>query len=88
MRIIDKTNVKWTELYDTHSGDIFFFKDVGSWGDEPFMRIKEVSEVQCCECDHSGCYVLNLESFDVWEPSTNEKVRVVNSELIITNKED
>lgn len=88
MKITDKTNFKWTELYDTHHGDIFFFEDMNAWGDEPFMRIDDVSEVQCSECDHSGCYVLSLESFDVWEPSTNEKVRIVNAELIITNKED
>lgn len=88
MKITNKTNFEWTELREVSVGDIFFFEDTDAWGDEPFVMIDDLSEVQCSECGHEGHYVLSLESFDVWEPNTNERVRVVNSELIITNKED
>lgn len=86
MKITDKTNSKWVELSKTRFGDVFFFEDTNSWGDEPFIRIDDPSEVQCCECGHEGYYVLSLESFDIWEPKAEEKVKVVNAELIITNK--
>ena len=88
MKITNKTNIEYVKLYETRYGDVFFFEDTNAWGDEPFIRIDEVSEVQCSECRHDGCYVLSLESFDVWEPNANEKVRVANAELIITAKEN
>lgn len=86
MKITNKTSSKWVELCKTRIGDVLFFEDTNSWGEEPFIRVDEPSEVQCCECAHEGCYVLSLESFDVWRPNDNEKVRVVNAELIITNE--
>ena len=86
MKITNKTNFVWTKLHETHIGDVFFFEDTNSWGEEPFIRIKDVSEVQCCGCGHDGYDVLSLETFEVWEPKAEEKVRVVNAELIITNK--
>lgn len=88
MKITDKTNFVWTKLHETHIGDVFFFEDTNSWGEKPFIRMDNPSEIQCWECRHEGYYVLSLESFDVWEPDANEKVKVVNAELIITNKED
>lgn len=89
MKITNKTNIEWVKLHETRIGDVFFFEDTNSWGEEPFIRIDKPSEVQCFECRHEGCYVLSLESFDAWEPTdSNEKVRVANAELIITNKED
>lgn len=88
MKITNKANFKWNRLREVFVGDIFFFEDTASWGDEPFMMIDDLSEVQCSECSHGGYYVLSLESFEVWEPNADEKVRVVNAELIITNKED
>ena len=86
MKITNKTSSKWVELCKTRIGDVVFFEDTDCWGEEPFIRVDEPSEVQCCECAREGCYVLSLESFDVWRPNDNEKVRVVNAELIITNK--
>lgn len=88
MKITNKTNFKWTELCEVSVGDVLFFEDTDAWGDEPFVMIDDLLEVQCRECSHDGYYVLSLESYDVWEPPASEKVRVVNSELIITNKED
>ena len=87
MKITNKTNIEWVRLHEVPFGDVFFFEDTDAWGDEPFIRINDLSEVQCCECEHVGYYVLSLESFDVWEPKAEEKVKVVNAELIITNKE-
>ena len=88
MKITNKTNFEWVELRNAFVGDIIFFEDTNAWGDEPFMVINDLSEVQCSECSHGGYYVLSLESFDVWRPNDNEKVRVVNAELIITAKEN
>lgn len=88
MKITNKTNFKWIELREVFVGDVFFFEDTDAWGDEPFVMIDDLSEVRCKECNHCGYYVLSLDSYEVWEPSADEKVRVVNSELIISNKED
>ena len=87
MKITNKTNFEWVRLHEVPFGDVFFFEDTDAWGDEPFIRIDNLSEVQCCECTHEGYYALSLTSFNVWEINPNEKVRVVNAELIITNKE-
>lgn len=87
MKITNKTNIEYVKIYETKYGDVIFFEDTNSWGEEPFIRIDDLSEVQCSECTHEGYYALSLESFDVWEPNANEKVKVVNAELIITNKE-
>ena len=87
MKITNKTNIEYVKICETNYGDVIFFEDTKSWGEEPFIRIEDVSEVQCCECEHEGYYALSLTSFDVWEINPNEKVRVVNAELIITNKE-
>lgn len=87
MKITNKTNFEWVKLHETHHGDVLFFEDVDAWGDEPFIRIGDLSEVRCDECQHKGFYVMSLENFDVWEPDCDEKVRVVNAELILTMKE-
>lgn len=87
MKITDKTNFVWTKLHETHIGDVFFFEDTNSLGEEPFIRIEDVSKVQYCGCGHDGYYVLSLETFEVLEfTNSNERVKVVNAELIITNK--
>ena len=88
MKITIKSNFEYVKFYETRYGDVLFFENTDAWGDEPFIRIDDLTEVQCIDCVHEGYYVLNLRKFDVWEVKADERVRVANAELIITNKEN
>lgn len=88
MKITNKTKSDKVYLHEVKTGEVFFFEDTAVWGKEPFIRVFELSEVQCSECSHDGYYVMSLETFDVWEPSGNEIIRVVEAELILTVKEN